>query len=1473
MTKSTTILYIDEESINLSSFKEICPEAYDVILASSSKEGSNALETHDIALLIINRTTLEKDDNPDFLKKIATIWTNTVFIVLTTYTDSKSFEKILSNTCVYRYLNTPFENNGILSIISLSLQNYHLKKSQQKLNLIIDSSLDAIITINEQQNIIMANEGATNMFGYNKTELLNKPLNFLIPKGSRLNYGKLFNDFAHSKKQNKFMQVDRTIYGLSSSGQKIPIEAILSKVKIGHKIYFNAIIRNIEDRVQKEAKLVKSENLLKEAQKIGKIGYWERNFENDELIWSDQLYKIFGFDSNNFTTTYTIFLETVHPDDIEEVKANYNLSLQNKTSYSINYRIILKSGKLKSVNERCKNIYDKEGNPKRSIGTVQDITKQEKTKQALESSNNEFKELFENALDEIYLINPVDMKILALNNIACKHTGYSKKELIGQELAKVIAPADFIKNLDTLTNVLEGKAETCIANHLSKKNKCYPVEIKVKLIQYKNKKTLLLMAQDISNRKKIEKELLESQQHLFSINDNTPDLIITINKYWIVTYINRVLTGFNRKDVISSNILTFIPKTSHQQYKEHLRKAFNNEKQEFELEGYSKGRVKTWYSVRMSVLKGNSQNQSLLIISTDITKIKKTALYNSITNSISRKLNSNIIFNDFCQYIFIELQKIKPFPNLSITSYNTTTKELSPLFWVTNNIEQTEYPSPRVKGNGLCEYIIKTKNIFLLTGKEVDIFYKKNNLTLYGEISTSCIGVPLVSEGNIVGALTARTYCLEEEYTNADLDLLSFIGNQVGYLLEKNKAEKEIKQFEKHFSVSMDLLCIANTNGFFEKINPKFSEVLGYSEEKLLAVSLLNFVHPDDIEATQEEINNLSEKIPTINFMNRYLCKNGVYKYFVWTANSDATSNKIYAAARDVTEQIKTQQILTALSEVQNEFIENSSAKKTFEKMLSTLLNVTQSGYGFIGEILYKDSKPYLKSHAITDVFWNKETASFYKENATKGLEFHNMKTLFGQVISTGKAVISNDPYHDPRRGGLPPGHPHMGSFLGLPFYNNKELVGMVGIASKPDGYSEKDIELLEPFLATCSTLIKAFQTIKKGQQIEKKVKKLANIVSHSSDAIISTNKEGKIVSWNLGAKKLLGYCSKEVLNTSIIKLRPDILKEEHDKIILDIKLGKSIKSYDTLQVKKGGTLVPVNMSIFPLIDEKGNFKGISTILRDISTQKEAELIKEEFTKTLELKVNERTKALKEAQKKLALSLEKEKELGELKSRFVSIASHQFRTPLTVIQSSMGILALQNDDMNDKFSATFNKVYNRVERQIIKMTSLMNQVLILGKINTLNVRTTVKPTDLIALCKNIIANHNGIQVDGRRLVLSINGSPYKIKIDAKLIEDAISNLISNAFKYSANKPAPSLTINFEKDTVQLSIKDDGIGVPSKDLKHLFDPFFRASNVTGLSGTGLGTAIAKEYVELNGGTISATSKLNKGSEFIITLKKA
>ncbi|PJB14997.1 MAG: hybrid sensor histidine kinase/response regulator, partial [Flavobacteriales bacterium CG_4_9_14_3_um_filter_32_8] len=181
------------------------------------------------------------------------------------------------------------------------------------------------------------------------------------------------------------------------------------------------------------------------------------------------------------------------------------------------------------------------------------------------------------------------------------------------------------------------------------------------------------------------------------------------------------------------------------------------------------------------------------------------------------------------------------------------------------------------------------------------------------------------------------------------------------------------------------------------------------------------------------------------------------------------------------------------------------------------------------------------------------------------------------------------------------------------------------------------------------------------------------------------------------------------------------------------------------------------------------------------------------------------------------------------------------------------------------------KVTNRIQSEVGRMTELMNDVLILGRVNSNSIKPDYQLSDVVVIIKEITSKHNDIELDGRKIKNVIKGNPYPLILDGHLLEHTISNLISNAFKYSKGRPAPILTINFERKRVLISIKDFGIGIPPNELKNLFQSFYRASNVNDFPGTGLGVAIAKEYAELNGGEISVSSKLNEGSEFTLVLK--
>jgi len=201
----------------------------------------------------------------------------------------------------------------------------------------------------------------------------------------------------------------------------------------------------------------------------------------------------------------------------------------------------------------------------------------------------------------------------------------------------------------------------------------------------------------------------------------------------------------------------------------------------------------------------------------------------------------------------------------------------------------------------------------------------------------------------------------------------------------------------------------------------------------------------------------------------------------------------------------------------------------------------------------------------------------------------------------------------------------------------------------------------------------------------------------------------------------------------------------------------------------------------------------------------------------------------------------------------------------------MGILSMQKDGMKDTFIPKFEKAYGNIKSQIEGMTNLMNEVLILGKINTGNIRVQIEPVDILPLCMGVVKNYIEMD-DGKLINVETKGLPYLVNIDSALFEHALSNIISNAIKYSPDDKRIDLTLLYSNKHFELRVRDYGIGIPEDSLKFIFQPFYRALNVKQISGTGLGTAIAKEYIELMGGTIDFQSEINKGTEFIIKLKK-
>lgn len=246
--------------------------------------------------------------------------------------------------------------------------------------------------------------------------------------------------------------------------------------------------------------------------------------------------------------------------------------------------------------------------------------------------------------------------------------------------------------------------------------------------------------------------------------------------------------------------------------------------------------------------------------------------------------------------------------------------------------------------------------------------------------------------------------------------------------------------------------------------------------------------------------------------------------------------------------------------------------------------------------------------------------------------------------------------------------------------------------------------------------------------------------------------------------------------------------------------------------------------------------------------------------------ITEREKLLKEVQQALA----KEKQLNELRNMFISMASHQFRTPLTIIQSGIEILEMYVEDLPGDKTHPFKKQFTRILGEIDSLQDLMNDVLLVGRSDAR--RTPYKPKryNLVEFCENLIeTKYNNRYADDRKVLLDVSGWQEQVSFDSKLLYYAFENMLSNAYKYS-KKGNIKMHIAFQEQQVIVSISDTGIGIPLHDIPNLFEPFFRSDNTSEIDGTGLGLAIAKGFIDIHNGKISVTSILNKGTTFNIAL---
>ncbi|MBF0628329.1 MAG: PAS domain S-box protein [Magnetococcales bacterium] len=490
-------------------------------------------------------------------------------------------------------------------------------------------------------------------------------------------------------------------------------------------------------------------------------------------------------------------------------------------------------------------------------------------------------------------------------------------------------------------------------------------------------------------------------------------------------------------------------------------------------------------------------------------------------------------------------------------------------------------------------------------------------------------GVDFIAPPLLVAEVTTRlTTQLALVQARRQLDKETLRRQQVENALLVSEA-----RFRGAFATAAHGMVLVAPQGRFLQVNPALCAMVGYPEQELLGMDFQAITHPDDLEVDLALVHQaLAGVIPAFQLEKRYLHKSGAV---VWVLSSvslvrDDAGQPVHFVAhiQDISarkqaelallisnEQLEMQ--VDCINNIQRLFIEESHPDALFDALLLEILRLTASDYGFIAEVKQdQEGRSFLQTLAISNIAWNDATRAYYEAHAPSGFQFTQMRGLYAAPFLSGEPVLSNDPAHDPRSCGLPPGHPPLHAFLGIPIWRQKEIVGVLGLANRPNGYDAAQVEFLEPLIATCAQIIEGYRNRTaraeteallrhNEQQLRESFLYARSLLEASLDPLVTISADGKIMDVNRATEEVVQCRREELIGTDFSDYFTD--PQQARAGYRRVWQEGSVRDYPLAIKQKNGRAVDVLYNASLYRDAHGNKQGIFAAARDITLRKRAE--------------------------------------------------------------------------------------------------------------------------------------------------------------------------------------------------------------------------------------------------------------------------
>jgi PAS domain S-box-containing protein len=458
---------------------------------------------------------------------------------------------------------------------------------------------------------------------------------------------------------------------------------------------------------------------------------------------------------------------------------------------------------------------------------------------------------------------------------------------------------------------------------------------------------------------------------------------------------------------------------------------------------------------------------------------------------------------------------------------------------------------------------------------------------------------------------------------------------------------------------------------------------------------------------------------------------------------------------------------------------------------------------------------------------------------------------VIARAVHTGDLVYVPDVSKD---AGYQASHPDTRAELVVPLLGTQRCLAVIDVqAIEVDAFDNEQIQMLRTLAERAATILEnqiLYQEIQRRVQertaeLNRVKDRTEAILNNSSDAILLLRRDGRIQQGNKAFTEMFGYDSDELFNQPFERLTgpfyASLLHQTLNDVVATGKPGRLEMTVDS----KGGHAFDADVAISPVVERTAHATAVTSVvcsIRDITSRKELE-------------------------RELRTALSRERELSELKSQFISRASHEFRTPLMMIRAATDLLNTHGERMG--YEKRVEKMES-IQRQVTHLTLMLDELLTLGRAQELGRNDLLwRTVNLAEICESIINDlRAGIGIS-HVFKVTQSGRVFTMFADERWLRRALTNIFTNAIKYSPPGSLIRVRIVQSSASLEISVQDEGYGIPEPDLQKLFEPFHRGSNVEHISGTGLGLSIVKQAVELHGGNINVHSQLGIGTEFTLS----